>query len=231
MNAGVGRVVEQRPERRGHRLQPSWVNASSHRSRFDQIALYLRGRSVLDIGCASGRRRPDWFHGLISSVASEAVGVDVDADAVEELCAAGHRIVLANAADLDLHRTFDVVHAGELIEHVDDPRGFLVSAWRHLGPDSLLVLTTPNAFCVSNFVYRFGGRARVNRDHVAWYCEDTLTQLLARNGFEVVELRYLRHTSPSRWRALLGRIVRGPLPDRLAWNTLLVVARKAHHDD
>jgi 2-polyprenyl-3-methyl-5-hydroxy-6-metoxy-1,4-benzoquinol methylase len=217
-----------RPDRRSGRfLQPSWVNPGSHRSRFDQLRPYFCGRSVLDVGCASGWKRPDWFHALIAEEAAEIVGVDVDAQAVRELAARGHHVVLGDATEIELGRCFDVVHAGELIEHLDNPRAFLNAAKRHLRPDSLLILSTPNPFCVTNFIYRLGGRAKLNRDHQCWYCEDTLRQLLERNGFTPLELRYLRHRTPGRLRAGVSSLLRATLPDRLAWNTILVVARIA----
>ena len=133
--------------------------------------------------------------------------------------------MLADAGEIDLGRRFDVVHAGELIEHLDNPRAFLQAAKRHLRPDSRLILTTPNPFCVTNFIYRLGGTAKLNRDHQCWYCEDTLRQLLDRNGFTTVELRFLRHETPGRLRSGASSLLRAPLPDRLAWNTILAVAR------
>jgi SAM-dependent methyltransferase len=212
---------------RRHFLQPSWRNRDAHRRRFEQVRGYLEGRSVLDLGCASGHLRPDWFHRMIGEVASDVVGVDVDAAAVAAVGAQGFDVVVGDAHDLDLGRTFDVVHAGELIEHLDDPRAFLASVRRHLRPDSRFVLTTPNVFCVTNTLYRFGGRAAIHRDHVCWYCEDTLRHLLERHGFEVVEMRYLRHETPGRLRSVVSRLLRAALPDRLAWNSLLAVARLA----
>lgn len=220
------RTVRQAPTERGPALQPSWVNTGAHQVRFDQIARYVTGRSVLDVGCASGWRRDDWMHGLIATVARDIVGVDVDEQAVGELDARGRHIEIGDAGSLNLDRKFDVVHAGELIEHLDNPGAFLNAAQRHMRADSLLVLTTPNAFCFTNFLYRLAGPARVNSDHVCWYCEDTLSQLLERAGFAVVELRYLHHATPGRWRSLAARAIRAALPDRLAWNTILVVARR-----
>ena len=215
----------QSPTSKGHRLQPTWVTSGSHRARFDQLRAYFVNRTVLDVGCASGCSRPDWFHGLIADVASRTVGIDVDAEAVAELRERGLDIRLADAESLQLgEERFEVIHAGEVIEHLDQPGGFLRSALADLSPGGKVVLTTPNVFCISNFVYRVGGRRRVNADHVAWYCEDTMRQALERSGLEVEELFYLRHHTPGRGRAFVSRLVRMPFPDRLAWNTLAVVA-------
>ena len=201
------------------------MNPDAHLARFVEIEPYVARSTVLDLGCASGWRRSDWFHGLIAGVASECVGVDLDGEALTTMSERGYQLVHGDAQTVDLGRTFDVVHAGELVEHLDDPHALLASARRHMRADSRLVLTTPNAFCVTNFLYRLGGQPKVNRDHVCWYCEDTLRQLLERNDFEILELRYLRHATPGRARAVVSGGVRRVLPDRLAWNTLLAVGQ------
>ena len=103
--------------------------------------------------------------------------------------------------------------------------GLLDTARAHLKPGGRLVLTTPNAFAVSNFVYRIGGRPRVNAEHTCWFCEDTIATLLERHGFEVEDVSYLKHTTPGRVRAAVAGLVRSVLPERLAQNTLLAVAR------
>ncbi len=206
-----------------HPLQPDW-KSGSHTERFERVRRYLEGRTVLDIGAGSGINRPDWMHAAVAGVATETVGVELDADLAARARERGYDVRTADAQALDLGRTFQVVWAGELIEHLSCAGGFLDGARDHLDPGGQLVLTTPNAFAVSNFVYRIGGRPRVNRGHTCWYDETTLTQLLQRHGYEVVEVSYLRHRTPGRLRPLLAGAVRSLLPAHLAENTLLVVA-------
>jgi SAM-dependent methyltransferase len=188
------------------------------------VRRYLEHRSVLDVGAGSGINRPDWMHAAVASVATQVVGVELDPDLAVQARERGYDVIEADAQRLDLGRTFEVVWAGELIEHLSCAGGFLDGARRHLVPGGRLVLTTPNAFAVSNFVYRLGGRPRVNRGHTCWYDETTLAQLLRRHGYEVVEIAYLTHVTPGRLRALLAGAVRSVLPRHLAENTLLVVA-------
>jgi SAM-dependent methyltransferase len=207
-----------------HPLQPKDWKSGSHAARFARVRPYLEGRSVLDVGAGSGIDRPDWMHAAVAEVATEAVGVEVDPGLAARAQARGFDVIEADAQTLDLGRTFDVVWAGELIEHLSCAGAFLDAARRHLEPHGRLVLTTPNAFAISNFVYRLGGRPRVNRGHTCWYDETTLSQLLRRHGFEVVEIAYLPHETPGRIRALVAGSVRAVLPRHLAENTLLVVA-------
>jgi 2-polyprenyl-3-methyl-5-hydroxy-6-metoxy-1,4-benzoquinol methylase len=136
----------------------------------------------------------------------------------------GYDVRLGDAQDFDFGEKFDVVLAGELIEHLDNVHGFLESVHRHLGPDGRLVLTTPNAFYFMNFVYRIAGHPRVNREHTCWYCPDTMRQVLERNQFAITELRFIGHRSPSRARRIAGQLMRSVLPRNLRDDTMLVVA-------
>jgi SAM-dependent methyltransferase len=208
-----------------HPLQPKDWKSGSHAERFARVRGHLEHRTVLDVGAGSGIDRPDWMHASVASVATEAVGVELDAKLAARARERGYDVIAGDAESLDLGRTFDVVWAGELIEHLSCAGAFLDGARRHLVPGGRLVLTTPNAFAISNFVYRIGGRPRVNRGHTCWYDETTLTQLLERHGYEVVEVSYLRHRTPGRVRALLAGAVRALLPGHVAENTLLVVAQ------
>lgn len=220
---GLTGAVPTAETHRKHLLQPSWT-ASTHRDRFDSIRPHVIGRSVLDLGAGSGYSRLDWFHQLIRADAAEAVGVELSAEFVAGARSKGVELMQGDAETIRLGRCFDVVFAGELIEHLSCFTGLLDTAKAHLRPGGRLILTTPNAFAFSNFVYRFGGRAQVHGEHTCWFCEDTLSQLLERHGFSVVEVGYLRHRTPGFLRRAIVGAVRLLLPERLARNTLMVVA-------
>jgi 2-polyprenyl-3-methyl-5-hydroxy-6-metoxy-1,4-benzoquinol methylase len=208
-----------------HRLQPRVKAEKNHRARFDRIRPYVEGKTVLDIGAACGMSMATWLHRLVNGVAARTVAVDILPEPVQAIQEAGFEAVQGDAQALDLGEKFDVVLAGELIEHLDNLAGFLESATRHLNPGGLLVLTTPNAMCLTNFVYRLGsGKAPLNEEHVLWFDEDTLWQLLNRSGWHVVEQGFVEHDTPGRARALVAGAVRAVLPPRLAWNTLFCVA-------
>jgi 2-polyprenyl-3-methyl-5-hydroxy-6-metoxy-1,4-benzoquinol methylase len=187
----------------------------------------IRGESVLDVGCASRYGKPDWLHGLLAKNVNNVVGIDIDAPTIEKLRSEGFDVALADAQNFDLGLKVDTVFAGELIEHLDDVRGFLTSARRHLRTGGQLVLTTPNVFYVGSFLYRWGGHGQVHPQHTCWYCEDTLRHVLEANGYSNVGIWFTGHTSPTPLRKAVSASIRHVLPPRLALDTLVAVATAA----
>jgi 2-polyprenyl-3-methyl-5-hydroxy-6-metoxy-1,4-benzoquinol methylase len=205
-------------------LQPSWVK-STKSTRFHQLRKYYEQKDILDIGCAVGYKKPDWMHKHIKGIAKSIYGLDLDAKSVSEIKSMGFDVEQGDAQDFSINRKFNLIHAGELIEHLDNPGGFLESVRNHLTQDGLLLLTTPNALRISNFIYASTGGLKVNAEHTCWFCETTLTTLLERKGFEIVEIGYLKHETFNFLRKVALRFRSLILPDRVAWNTLFVVAK------
>ena len=114
-------------------------------NRFELIKEICRGRDVLDIGCVGDERPPRWLHDHICKVAKNVIGIDNGTEGVKKLKKRGYNVMRANAEDLDLKRRFDVIVAGELIEHLDNPGLFFGCVRKHLREKGTLVITTPNA--------------------------------------------------------------------------------------
>ena len=76
-----------------------------------------------------------------------------------------------------------MVIVGEIVEHLDTP-GPSFRAMRGLfGPDGLLVVTTPGAYRLLNFLAPLGGVELVHPDPTAWHSPHTLANLLLRSGW------------------------------------------------
>jgi 2-polyprenyl-3-methyl-5-hydroxy-6-metoxy-1,4-benzoquinol methylase len=89
--------------------------------------------------------------------------------------------------------SFDVVLAGDVIEHLRDPGRFLTRIRPLIRPGGRLVLTTPN---VANWAVRLGllaGRWRytdrgiLDRTHTHFFTKKTLEETLDRAGYRIVE--------------------------------------------
>lgn len=164
------------------------------RNRFEFIKDYIMGKDVLDLGCLEYSERnaskPEWLHGMIVQTA-KAVGVDI---------IGGQGIIQADVQDPDFNlcRRFDVVVAGELIEHLGNQAVFLENVRKHLKPDGKLIISTPNAANMGIFLRRVlklhGGISQA-KGHVLIHDERTLGMILEKHGFQVERIAYWQDES------------------------------------
>jgi 2-polyprenyl-3-methyl-5-hydroxy-6-metoxy-1,4-benzoquinol methylase len=90
---------------------------------------------------------------------------------------------------------FDLVFAGEIIEHVRATQVFLQRCFETLKPGGILILTTPNLSCCLNLWrwFSLGQPFCVDSDtgqngHVRYLAPLTLRNSLAKTGFHVLEM-------------------------------------------
>jgi SAM-dependent methyltransferase len=179
----------------------------------ERVELFRRyvggpGKRVLDLGCRDGALTQAYAAG------NELVGVDADREA---LAGAEKLGIETQWADLDEplpfeDASFDVVVAGELIEHLRDPRRLVTEAHRVLRPSGTFVASVPNAYRLKNRLRFLVGRtADQDPTHLHMFSPDEVRTLLA--GFEQPRLHFIA-----------GRLV--PLHARLFANDIVFVGRK-----
>jgi SAM-dependent methyltransferase len=143
-------------------------------------------RTVLDLGCRSGAVTASFLAG------NRVTGLDVDASALAQAAARGITPVRASAEDpLPFEDgSFDVVVAGELLEHVRDPQDVLRETRRVLKRGGTLVGSVPNAFRLQSRLSFLAGRPpEDDPTHLHMYSPAQIRRLLA--GFENVELHFV----------------------------------------
>ncbi len=175
------------------------------------LAHVAAGERVLDVGCGEG-----WFTTELIHAGARVVGMDVAEEPLRRGRERDSRLQLGLMdADgpwpLD-DASFDVVWAGETIEHVADTAGWLSEARRVLRAGGRLLLSTPDH-----------GRLRVLRlacsrrafeahfdplaDHLRYYTRSSLTRVLGEFGFQEVAVSVVAGPPGAR-RLLLARAVR-----------------------
>jgi SAM-dependent methyltransferase len=163
-----------------------------------------KGKSVLHLGCigyteGDPESRAAFFksrsslHSDLVGVARQVVGVDIDRETLELLRAQGSRNLfdgdVENLERSDVPRSpgFDVILAGDLLEHLSNPGLMLESVKSFLAPGGRLLVTTPNAYGLPNFLRFLRGKLVEGKDHVQSYSVFTLSNLLARHGWRVTD--------------------------------------------
>ena len=179
----------------------------------ERVELFRRhvggpGRRVLDLGCRDGSLSRAYADG------NEIVGVDADREA---LAAAGKLGIETHWADLDEpldfdDASFDVVVAGELLEHLRDPHRVVDDLHRVLRSDGTFVASVPNAYRLKNRLRFLAGRdPEDDPTHLHMFAPDDVNTLL--NGFEDPRVHFIA-----------GRLV--GLQPRLFANDIVFSGRK-----
>jgi SAM-dependent methyltransferase len=147
------------------------------------------GRSVLDLGCATGS-----FLAEAARRGAVPYGVDLnpEAIAVARERVPGARLHVGVAADRPFGGVlFDSVVMIDFIEHVRNPQAELDVVRELTGPGSLLVISTPRAGSV---VHRASRRhwPQYREEHLTYFSGTGLRALLGRSGFTVVGVKPTR---------------------------------------
>jgi len=170
--------------------------------RISYIARACAGRRVLDLGAMdetawqAKRGRGSWLHEEISRTALRVDGVDNSALIPAEGLRTGPTSIIRRGDVGDpqslvaaLAEPPDVVVAGELLEHLENPLQFLrrIAAITQLSGRTL-ILSTPNATALHNVVIALARRESTHHDHLCILSYKTLATLCARAGFSAWEI-------------------------------------------
>jgi len=154
-----------------------------------------RGKVVLHLGCASALhvdaeiRSGRHLHTNLAEVANKIYGADKDREAIRTL---QDRFQMKNLfvadveqLDLPIDTKFDVIIAGELIEHLYNPGLFLTSVSNYMSADTKLILTTPNMYGLKYFLHSFMNIQAMDPDHSLGFSFTLLETLLTRHGYAI----------------------------------------------
>jgi SAM-dependent methyltransferase len=154
------------------------------------------GSKVLDVGCGSGE-----IARIINEKGYSVSGIDFSQIAIELAQKQG---VNSQLADLDAgipfdNNTFDIVWAGDVIEHVFDPIFVLNEINRVLVPDGQLLCTIPYDLNIATRLRIFIGHSyqeTVYREygqykHHTFFSIPLIKYMLKTTGFKDQDIKYL----------------------------------------
>jgi SAM-dependent methyltransferase len=166
----------------------------------------LAGKSVLDLGCADGAL----LVLACQAGASEVKGVEVSPEAAQHGRSQYGLEILETSADIlpFPDKTFNVVTAFDLIEHVRQPAQLFQEVNRVLSPGGLFVGGCPDMGCFDDWQDEWTGVIR-NMEHLSYFDDKTLSKIADRSNFQLLNLECRGFPLP------LRQYSKMPLPSKL----------------
>jgi 2-polyprenyl-3-methyl-5-hydroxy-6-metoxy-1,4-benzoquinol methylase len=155
---------------------------------------------LLDIGFAEHgiefAKQPDWFHRKLRSFTNHTIfGLDINEKVVREISALTkyENLVAGDATNPSLiiaGGEFDVIHAGDVIEHLSNLGGFLEFCKNNLANGGRIVITTPNPCTYAAYqTWREHG-ILANMEHTCWITPTNMNELCRRTNLTFSESHY-----------------------------------------
>jgi len=190
------------------------MRAKVYRNRMEFIKKYIKNKVVLNVGCV-GTASNEFLQNEISKYAKEVVGIDIDKYGLKKLKNDGYNVIYGDVQDisLNLERQFEVIVAGEIIEHLENQGIFLNNMKRHLVKNGVLIITTPNAREITYIINRLLLRIRdeseiIDSTHLLIHSKQTLIQLLSKYKFDILEIAFLNMYLKSKKKFIINLIGR-----------------------
>jgi len=200
-----------------------------------EIYPYIKDKLVLDIGCYAEIKEyikndqkkfdDNWIHGFLSRHAKHVIGIDIAKKEINLLKKQGYDVHYQSAENFHFDKKFDVIFAGDVIEHLNNPGLFLNQCRKHLKRDGWLILTTPNVFCLN---YKIGGIMRffnnnlsVHPEHTFFFSPTTIDTLLKRYAFKIKKIKFVNFSEADTLKKRIQDILCKIFGEHLKYNMMV----------
>ena len=156
-------------------------------NRTELILELVRGKEVLDVGCTSVIKSGRLFIDM-EKVTKKITGVDINPIGVKYMRGKGYDVEQGDFEEMLLFKKFEVVVAGDIIEHVRNQGDFLKNCKRHMKEGGVLIITTANPFAGRVILRALLGRnmLRSKTEHTFYTDKNTLRTILSLYGLRLV---------------------------------------------
>lgn len=162
----------------------NWVKIQRHKLRFKFIQKYIRSGRLFDLGAG-------WGHFML---AGKELGYDVHGVEISEqpylYCVNELKLPVEHIDffEMDESNKFDIVTMWDVLEHIDKANDFLAKCAKLIKPNGYLFLQVPQIDSYFSKKHKDSWKM-MGLDHVNYFGKETIKKILARNGFEVVEIK------------------------------------------
>ena len=160
---------------------------------FKIAAMAGTGKNVLELGCATG-----YVSALMFKNGCRITGIELDPEAAAAAQPFCRQVITGDVNDPDVitaaGKDFDVVVAGDVLEHLPDPFSVLVSLHQVIKPEGIVLVSLPNVaywrmrmdLLLGRFDYQDTGL--LDRTHLRFFTVNSFIQMAQETGFIVQDI-------------------------------------------
>lgn len=188
-----------------------------YKTQIDILCEMAKDKKVIHLGCVDHTietikhkiKRKKWLHGRLCQISHRCHGIDIEATGIRYI---QEELGFNDTSCTDIFSPeFQTIAAGdswdhlfipEVLEHIDDPQGFLSAiASRYSHHFNSVVITVPNGISQDNWKLAKKGVEVINSDHRYWFTPFTLAKAVSLAGMRVEKILMCRHGTIN-WRAI-----------------------------
>lgn len=169
------------------------------------LADRARNKRVLDVGCVDhldGDSQTAPLHRALAHTASSLVGVDYSLPGIAALTTEGytvHHFDVTNAGLEDsVGNDYEIVIAGEIVEHLLDLGNFFANLRSVVKADGSIYLSTPNPHYLYFASQAVRARYVDNVDHVIYLWPSGIAEIADRTGLQLMAYYGIKTAAPGR---------------------------------
>ncbi len=162
----------------------NWVKIQRHKLRFKFIRKYIKKGHLFDLGAG-------WGHFMLAAreLGYTTTGIEI-AEQPYLYCVNDLKLPVEHVDffELDPALKYDIITMWDVLEHIDKADDFLKKCNVHTKPGGYLFLQVPQID--SYFAKKHKDNWKMmGLDHVNYFGKKTITEILKRNGYEVLEIK------------------------------------------
>lgn len=144
----------------------------------------LQPKTVLEIGCGGCL-----ILDQLKKMGMDVLGIDPSPIAVREGKKRDIEIVSEFFPSQQISKRFDLIVHSDLLEHTEDPVGFLSQQVEHLAPGGSLIAAVPD--CTESI--RLGDVSMIIHQHLNYFDEESLYKTVAAAGFGAISIEKAKY--------------------------------------
>lgn len=186
MKNDVSAYFDQKADRYQHsstRFPWSWIRTREVAVFFELLG-DASGKEVLELGSGSGF----YSRHLVESGAEHVYAVDLSPRMAKNTSGPKITAIEADAAQVALERTFELIVAAGLLEFVDSPELIFKNANTHAAAGTRLIIVTPYS---NVFGYLYKQYHRINGLQISLFTVQQISKMAQKYGWQIVDRKFV----------------------------------------